>query len=98
MLRPSKGPQKVFDISQECTMKGRLGSRRKKISKLPRMQASKYWQYASEKARTRKKKSRSGQERSESRRNKGAQDIRMSINPSNVKSFPFLSPSKTPLS
>jgi hypothetical protein len=45
-----------------------------------------------------KKKSRSGQERSESRRNKGAQDIRMSINPSNVKSFPFLSPSKTPLS
>jgi hypothetical protein len=46
----------------------------------------------------RKREREKKNQEAKSRRNKGAQDIRMSINPSNVKSFPFLSPSKTPLS
>jgi hypothetical protein len=50
-----------------------------------------------------KKIQEAGKKEANQGRNKGAQDIRMSINPyhpSNVKSFSFsfLSPSKTPLS
>jgi predicted ATP-dependent protease len=55
---------------------------KKKIQDTPE-NASKYWQYASEKARNDKKskKSRRRARKKRTRNNKAPQDIRMSINP-----------------